>query len=78
GTLPPFCEDPKMARPYPWAPGVLRDIAASDRNRLIIVTGRTICELLELLPLPGVEIRGSLATAKRGNLGHSISHQRGR
>lgn len=59
GTLAPFQEDPKAARPYPWVSELLREIVATGKSRVIIVTGRTIRDLLQLLSIEKLEIWGS-------------------
>lgn len=59
GTLAPFQEDPGSAQPYPWASKLLQDMVGSGETRVIIVTGRAICDLLQLLPVSGLEVWGS-------------------
>jgi trehalose-phosphatase len=60
GTLAPFHVRPDLARPYPEASDVLRDIAAIGRTRVVIVSGRPADEIPPLLGLsPRPEIWGS-------------------
>ena len=47
GTLVPFVQDPKMARPDPDLIDLLRGLASSDGNELAIVSGRPRRDLQE-------------------------------
>lgn len=60
GTIAPFRTDRERAVPYPGVAPLLEALQFQDRTRLVIVTGRSIDDvvpLLELTPLP--EIWGS-------------------
>lgn len=49
GTLAPFRAERDQAFPWPGVRGVLDAIAARDRTRLVIISGRSIGDLLPLL-----------------------------
>jgi trehalose-phosphatase len=51
GTLAPFQVRPERAVPYPGVEEVLDDIMAAERSRVVIVTGRTVGDLVPLLNL---------------------------
>jgi trehalose-phosphatase len=51
GTLAPFQVRPERAVPYPGVEDVLDDIMAAERSRVVIVTGRTVGDLVPLLNL---------------------------
>ncbi len=51
GTLAPFRIDPAEARPYPGVEGLLDRIGRLARDRLVIVSGRALDDLLPLLRL---------------------------
>jgi trehalose-phosphatase len=60
GTLAPFTEDRHATRPYPGIPERLKRLAALSGNRLVIISGRSIADLKQLLPLePRPEFWGS-------------------
>jgi trehalose-phosphatase len=57
GTLAPFCDDRNQALPYTGVRRRLREIIASKKTRLIIVSGRWSMELIKLLgldPIPEI------------------------
>jgi trehalose-phosphatase len=49
GTLAPFQVDRDRAYPYPGVPEILAQIQSSGHTRLIIVSGRSVTDLLPLL-----------------------------
>lgn len=51
GTLAPFHIDPAQARPYPGVPALLNRIGRLPGDRLVIVSGRWLQDLLPLLVL---------------------------
>lgn len=51
GTLAPFHIDPMRAAPYPGVLDALEELAAEERTRLVIVSGRWTKDLVPLLPL---------------------------
>ena len=51
GTLAPFHRDPARACPYPGVDGLLERIGRLTRDRLVIVSGRALDDLLPLLRL---------------------------
>ena len=60
GTLAPFQVERDKANPYPGVREILEQIQHSDRTRLIIVSGRTVADLLPLLNMKNnPEIWGS-------------------
>jgi trehalose-phosphatase len=60
GTLAPFHEDRDRATPYPEAQALLRGIQAQRRSRVVVVSGRTVANLLPLLGLdPAPEVWGN-------------------
>jgi trehalose-phosphatase len=66
GTLAPFQVDRDRAFPYPGIPEILAKIQSSGHTRLIIVSGRTVTDLLELLGLENFpEIWGSHGFERR-------------
>jgi trehalose 6-phosphate phosphatase len=59
GTLAPFCLDRQNALPYPGITGVLQEIIANGRTRVVIITGRNASEVIPLLRVfPHPEIWG--------------------
>ena len=59
GTLAPFHVQPEGAIPYPGVREVLNRILAQGRTRIVIVTGRTLADLIPLLALNrAVEVWG--------------------
>lgn len=59
GTLAPFHVRPEGAVPYPGVREVLNRILAQGRTRIVIVTGRTLADLIPLLALDrAVEVWG--------------------
>ena len=60
GTLAPFTADRKRAMPYPGVVPLLREIMATSRTRVVMVTGRCAPELVPLLGMdPVPEIWGA-------------------
>ncbi len=60
GTLAPLTIDRAQAWPYPGVPEALERLAAQARTRLVIVSGRSVAELLRLLPqAAALEVWGS-------------------
>jgi trehalose 6-phosphate phosphatase len=51
GTLAPFQVRPELATPYFGVEALLNDIMSVDRNRVVIVTGRPVSDLVPLLNL---------------------------
>ena len=51
GTLAPFHRDPARARPYPGVDGLLERLGRLPGDRLVIVSGRALDDLLPLLRL---------------------------
>jgi trehalose 6-phosphate phosphatase len=51
GTLAPFQVRPELATPYFGVEALLNDIMATERNRVVIVTGRPVGDLVPLLNL---------------------------
>ena len=51
GTLAPFQVRPERAVPYPGVEEALDEIMGAARSRVVIVTGRTVADLLPLLNL---------------------------
>jgi len=54
GTLAPFHEDPAQAVPYPDVEPLLKEIAALPHDRLILISGRALDDLENLVSLPRV------------------------
>jgi trehalose-phosphatase len=60
GTLAPFHEDRDRATPYPEARELVRRIHAQGASRVVVVSGRTVENLLPLLGLePAPEVWGN-------------------
>ena len=60
GTLAPFSVDRQRATPYPGVVPTLQEIMASGRTRVVIVTGRSVDEVLPLLGIhPHPEVWGA-------------------
>jgi trehalose 6-phosphate phosphatase len=60
GTLAPFSVDRQEALPYPGVAPILRKIMASERTRVVIVTGRRADEVPPLLGIqPHPEVWGA-------------------
>ena len=60
GTLAPFQIQRHRAFPFPGVLDLLQGIAQCESARVVIITGRTICELQPLIaPLCNIEIYGS-------------------
>ncbi len=60
GTLAPFRQNRYEALPYPGVTPLLREIMATARTRLILITGRCVHELTSLLDVfPHPEIWGT-------------------
>jgi len=60
GTLAPFQVDRMAAKPAPVLLPMLRPLFASTRTRTVLVSGRPVAELLQLLPpLPIPELWGA-------------------
>lgn len=51
GTLAPFQVRPELATPYFGVEALLNDIMATEKNRVVIVTGRPVSDLVPLLNL---------------------------
>ena len=51
GTLAPFRVERNKAFPYPGIREILDKIAQIDRNRIVVISGRSARELRGLLPL---------------------------
>lgn len=51
GTLAPFQVRPDRATPYPGVEELIDDIMAAERSRVVVVTGRTVGDLVPLLNL---------------------------
>ena len=59
GTLAPFQVVRHMAKPYPGVRGILRMIREQTATRLVIISGRTLDDLIPLLALhPSPELWG--------------------
>jgi trehalose 6-phosphate phosphatase len=59
GTLAPFCLNRQHALPYPGITGVLQEIIANGRTRVVIITGRNADEVIPLLGVsPRPEVWG--------------------
>jgi trehalose 6-phosphate phosphatase len=54
GTLAPIAETPEAAHMEPETEALLRELAASDRISLAIVSGRSLADLRKRLPVGGV------------------------
>lgn len=60
GTLAPFRQNRHEAFPYPGVAPLLKEIMATDRTRLVLITGRCAHELIALLDVfPHPEIWGT-------------------
>ena len=60
GTLAPFTEDRNRAVPYPDVRRLLKEIRVQSRTRLVVVSGRSLDDLIPLLGLdPPPELWGS-------------------
>lgn len=60
GTLAPFRSDRTRATPYPGVRRLLQQIAAVPKCRTVLVTGRPVSELEQLLPeARGLEVWGA-------------------
>src|SRR2546422_1590444 len=60
GTVAPFSSDRHHARPYPAVTPLLQRIMTDCATRLIIVSGRSACDIPRLLEIhPAPEIWGS-------------------
>lgn len=53
GTLAPFQTDPMQAVPYDGIQERLEKIAVKENHRLVIVSGRPVSDILQLMPLKG-------------------------
>ncbi len=60
GTLAPFRKERDQAVPYPGVRDLLRDLIAGKRSRVVVISGRSVDDLLPLLSVdPAPEIWGS-------------------
>jgi trehalose 6-phosphate phosphatase len=60
GTLAPFRKNRYEALPYPGVTPLLKEIMATGRTRLVLITGRCVHELIPLLDVfPHPEIWGT-------------------
>ena len=60
GTLAPFTIERDKAYPYPGVREVLNDLVSSHRTRLVVISGRSVRDLVALLQLPRLpELFGS-------------------
>lgn len=60
GTLAPFVENRDMAFPYPAIVPIIEDIQDNTRSRVVIISGRAVHDLLDLIKMnPNPEIWGS-------------------
>jgi trehalose 6-phosphate phosphatase len=60
GTLAPFQMERDRAYPYPEVAPLLKEIVDGGRTRLVIISGRPVTEVKELLsPLSGIEMWGA-------------------
>lgn len=66
GTLAPFREERMEARPYPGVIEALQALIAAGHTRIVMVSGRPVSEVLELLgqPLP-IEVWGAHGWERR-------------
>lgn len=66
GTLAPFREERMEARPYPGVIDALQALIAANHTRVVMVSGRPVSEVLQLLdqPLP-IEIWGAHGWERR-------------
>lgn len=63
GTLAPFHVDRNIAYPYPGIVAILQQIVERGRTQVIIVSGRPVAELRNLLaPLSSLELYGAHGT----------------
>ena len=59
GTLAPFCLNRQQAVPYPGVTALLQEIIDDGRTRVVIITGRSAHEVIQLLAVhPSPEIWG--------------------
>lgn len=66
GTLAPFRVERHLARPYPGVSQALQAILDGGRTRLVLITGRTVDDLLALLEVsPVPEIWGEHGRERR-------------
>jgi trehalose 6-phosphate phosphatase len=60
GTLAPFCDDRQAAFPYPGVTRLLQAMMASGRTRVVMITGRSAREAVQLLGIdPAPEVWGA-------------------
>jgi len=59
GTLVPIAPHPAEARPTPELLDILTRLLARPDYRVMVVSGRGLADLVELLPVPGLDILGS-------------------
>ncbi len=59
GTLVEMAPRPELARPTPELLELLRRLAAQRDLKLMVVSGRPLRDLQELLPVPGLNFLGS-------------------
>jgi len=66
GTLAPFCEQRMEARPYPGVLASLHSLIDAGHTRVMIVSGRPVSEVVQLLGEPlAVEIWGAHGWERR-------------
>jgi trehalose-phosphatase len=66
GTLAPFCEQRMEARPYPGVLDSLHELIGAGHTRVMIVSGRPVSEVVQLLGDPlAVEIWGAHGWERR-------------
>jgi trehalose-phosphatase len=59
GTLVPIAPHPAEARPTPELLDILTRLLARPNFTVMVVSGRPLADLVELLPLPGLDLLGS-------------------
>jgi trehalose-phosphatase len=59
GTLVEIAPHPELARPTPEVLELLSRLAAHEDMKVMVVSGRTVRDLQELLPVPGLDFLGS-------------------
>ena len=59
GTIAPFRINQKLAYPYPGTIELLRNILRNKRNRVAIISGRSLSELKDFIRIEGIHLFGS-------------------
>lgn len=77
GTLSPLVPDRDAARLHPASRALLRELAADPRNRVAVLSSRSIEDLASRVPVPGLFLGGESGLEWRLPTGHRIRPEDG-